>query len=112
LSKPAEKVYADSRVYILKLTGSRETMNRLITKLAIMTLLFAGGSAFAQDVGKLVEAVDKDKAMESVDQEKITEAVSGDEIDYQKAYDSVDKDKAAESVDMDKVKEAISSPSD
>ena len=80
----------------------------IISLAALMALPFAF-SASAQDVGKLMEAVDQDKAMESVDQEKMTEAVTGDDIDYKKAYDSVDKEKASESVDLDKVKEAMTS---
>jgi hypothetical protein len=85
-------------------------MKNAVWTLAISILLPFGGMAFAQDVGKLVEAVDQDKAVESVDTEKMTEAVSSGDVDYEKAYDAVDKEKAAGSVDMDKVKEAMGSP--
>lgn len=82
-------------------------MKMFLRGLAATLTLVAAASASAQDVGKLVDAVDQDKAKASVDTEGLTEAVSGGEVDYKKAYDSVDKEKAADSVDMDKVKKAL-----
>jgi hypothetical protein len=82
-------------------------MKMFLRGLAATLALAAATGVSAQDVGKLVDAVDQDKAKASVDTEGLTEAVSGGEVDYKKAYDSVDKEKAADSVDMDKVKKAL-----
>ena len=82
-------------------------MRIFLHALAATMLLAVATGVSAQDVGKLVDAVDQDKAKASVDTKGLSEAVSGGEVDYKKAYDSVDKEKAADSVDMDKVKEAM-----
>ena len=50
-------------------------MKYLMASLTIVSTFFFTGAALAQDMGKLVEAVDKDKAAESVDTEKMSEAM-------------------------------------
>ena len=82
-------------------------MKMFLRGLAATLALAAATGVSAQDVGKLVDAVDQDKAKASVDTEELTEAVSGGEVDYKKAYDSVEKPKARESVDTEKAREAL-----
>jgi hypothetical protein len=53
-------------------------MKKILSVIAVTTLLPFASSAFSQDVNKLIESVDKDKATESVDTKKMTEAVSSD----------------------------------
>lgn len=50
-------------------------MKNLLCLITLATLPMAN-IAFAQDVGKLVEAVDKDKAADSVDMDKVKDAMT------------------------------------
>ncbi len=73
----------------------------------LFALIALSSLAFAFDMGKAVESVDKDKAKASVDQEKAMEAVSKGDFTTDAVKRSVDGDKAVDSVDKEKLMKSV-----
>jgi hypothetical protein len=84
-----------------------EALMKIFTLLLPILATLTIGTAQAQDMNKLMEAVDTEKAAEAVDMDKAKDAVSADGVDYKKAAEAVDMEKAADAVDMEKAKAAL-----